>query len=117
MNDKNILTDSSAFSIGSGESRWIPLALHGRNGSIRYGFSPVRVTFCLVIRKKRIVYKQRFQLYIRSKEGCRNAIKWSSKRRLYSSPKSRKICPVKIELGVSVRNKKRAKRKKFKAVI
>lgn len=117
MKEKNILAGSSAFSIGSGESRWVPLALCGRNGTIRYGFSPVRVTFCLVVRKNRSVYKQRFQLYIRSEEGRRNAIKWSNKRKRISSPKSRKTCPVNIELGVTVRNRKRTNRKKFKTII
>lgn len=117
MKEKNILTGSSVFSIGAGESRWVPLALNGKNSSIRYGFSPVRVTFCLVVRKKKAVYKQRFQLCIRSGEGGGNVIKWRSKRKLSSRPRYPKICPVDIKLGVSVRNKKRVSRKKFKAVI
>ncbi|MFD3767039.1 MULTISPECIES: hypothetical protein [Paenibacillus] len=52
MKETKIHTGSSVFSIGAGESRWVPLALKGKNRSVRYGFSPVRVTFCLVVRKK-----------------------------------------------------------------
>lgn len=117
MKETKILTGSSVFSIGAEESRWVPLALKGKNHSVRHGFSPVRVTFCLVVRKKRTVYKHRFQLYIRSKAGCRNTIKWSSKRERNSCLKYRRICPVDIKLGVSVRNNKRVSRKKTKAVI
>lgn len=117
MKETNILTGSSVFSIGAGESRWAPLALKGKNCSVRYGFSPIRVTFCLVVRKKRAVYKHRVQLYIRSKAGLRSTIHWSSKRELNSCLKYRKICPVDIKLGMSVRNKKRVSRKKTKAVI
>lgn len=114
---KNILTGNSTFSIGDGESKWVPLALYGKNGSIRYGSSPVRVTFCLAVRKKRAVYKHRLQLCIRSEEGSRNTIKWSSKRKINSCLKSRKICKVDIKLGMSVRNKNRVNRKKFKSVM
>lgn len=52
MKETKILTGSSVFSIGAEESRWVPLALKGKNHSVRHGFSPVRVTFCLVVRKK-----------------------------------------------------------------
>lgn len=116
MKEKNVLSGSSAFSIDSGESRWVPLALHATSKTTRSG-SPIRVRLCLVVRKKSVVYKQWFQLYIHSKKDCRNVIKWSNRRKLNSSPKSLKNCPVKIELGVSVRNNKRTKQKKFKKAI
>ncbi|MMZ58273.1 hypothetical protein D1872_202450 [compost metagenome] len=130
------LTDSSVIVLRPSEGLWVPLELHrrkkGNEADVPHRSpsrsepkrstapkhfralcrAPLQVGFCLIIKNKGRIYKQRIRLRIFSQKNYRNLVTWSNTRRLRSLGGDPRLSPIDALLSVTVSRGKRKSRGK-----